>query len=516
MISPSFLTAVLIVVAFFCSFLGIAGALRFRVPGATPFSFLMFAFAVYAAGSAFELSGGSLQRIVFWVKVEYVGIVLIPPLWLLFALDFTQSRVARPRLLALLFLEPALSLGLLWTTELHGLFYARCRLRPEAPFPLVAIEHGPAYWLHSAAMWLMLCSGVVILVRYAASSSQALRRSALIVLGAMFVPFATNILIIAGATPYGIDLGPFSVLLSGGLCGWAMAKRRFLDLLPVARERVLESLHEGLVILDLEGRVVDFNPAAARLFGLGPEAGGEELEEALELPELESLTAAEGEGALALPPEGRWEGGPRRLKARAFRVSDARGRRLGSSLLLTDVTETALLLDRLAELACLDGLTGALNRRRFDEVCARDFELARRAGYSVGVLMIDLDLFKKVNDERGHAAGDEVLKEVCRRCKAELRGTDAFSRYGGEEFAVFLPESDREGTVAAGERLRGAVGGSPFPWEGGGIPVTISVGAYSAVPEAEEGVDRYLRRADEALYAAKARGRDRVVFWSLP
>ena len=327
----------------------------------------------------------------------------------------------------------------------------------------------------------------------------------------MLVPLATNLLMITGATPYGIDLGPFSVLASVALFAWAISSRRFLDLLPVARERAIESLRDGLVIFDNEGRIVDFNPAAPLILGLGDGAARAELEEVLRRPELAALAAAgSGSTELILPLAGR----DRRLQARAFTVTDDRERPLGSSLLITDVTETAMLVDRLAELACLDGLTGALNRRRFDEVGARDLELSRRSGAPVGVLMLDLDLFKLVNDERGHQAGDEVLKVVCRRCKEELRATDSFARYGGEEFSVFLPGSDVTGTIAAAERLREVVGDLPIPWEGRGVSVTVSVGAYSAVPSPEDCLECLLRRADEALYQAKARGRNRVVFWT--
>jgi diguanylate cyclase (GGDEF)-like protein len=511
MISPLPLTAALLLIALLCCFLGMASAMRRGAPGARPFCFLAFACALYAAGSALELSGGTLQRIVFWVKVEYIGILLMEPLWVLYALDFAQVSVPRRGLLALLFVDPLVSLALLWTTELHGLFYSRYWLRAGAPFPLVEIAHGPMYWVHTAAMWIMYSIGVLVLVRYAARSSASVRRSALIALGGMLVPLATNLLMITGATPQGIDVGPFSVIVSVALFAWAISSRRFLDLLPMARERAIESLRDGLVILDKGGKIVDFNPAALAVLGLGDGDAHAELEEALGRPELAAL-AAKGSGSteLILP----LTGGERHLQARAFRVTDDRGNSLGSSLLITDVTETARLVDRLAELASLDGLTGALNRRRFDEVGLRDLELSRRSGAPVGVLMLDLDLFKLVNDERGHQAGDEVLKAVCRRCKGELRATDSFARYGGEEFSVFLPGSDVDGTMAAAERLREVVGDSPIPWEKGGVSVTVSVGAYSSVPGPEDSLEGYLRLADEALYQAKGRGRNRVVFWT--
>jgi len=272
----------------------------------------------------------------------------------------------------------------------------------------------------------------------------------------------------------------------------------------------LDRLDEGLVILGPSGEVEHFNPSAASMLGLGRGADRRELAAALAANGLGGLAAA-GSGCreLALP----WEGGSRRIRAKAFALGED-GRPEGAALLLADVTETALLVERLEALASTDGLTGALNRRRFDELGARDAELARRSGAPVGVLMLDLDYFKRINDEWGHAAGDEALKVFCARCSGELRATDAFARYGGEEFAALLPGAGAEGALAVAERLRLAVAASPIPWEGRGMPLTVSVGVYAGILAPDEGLESMVRRADEALYAAKARGRNRVAFWS--
>jgi diguanylate cyclase (GGDEF)-like protein len=325
-------------------------------------------------------------------------------------------------------------------------------------------------------------------------------------------------MMILGITPYGIDVGPFGMVFAGLLFSWAIMSRRFLVLLPVARELVIESLHDGIVILDTMGKVVDFNPAAASMLGLLGGCGREDIVAALEGPEFEpelSPLIALGEGERELEgPSARGEP-RRRIRAKAFAVKDARTRPIGACLVLSDVTETAMLVDKLAELASIDGLTGALNRRRLEEIGERDIELARRSGESIGVLMVDIDFFKLVNDDWGHAAGDEVLKEICRRCKADMRSSDSFGRIGGEEFAVVLPSSDAEGALAAAERLRVAVSSSPIAWEGKGIAVTVSVGVFVGVPAEGEAVGLFLRRADDALYAAKQTGRNRTISWDV-
>lgn len=531
MIKSLSLSAFLILSAGLCIFLGFVASLRRGAPGARPFCLVMFAAAVYAVGEAFELSGGSLARIYLAVKFEYLGIAFLAPLWLLFTLEFCERPLPPKPLVALLFAESIFTVAMVWTTDYHGLFYSRAWIREGGPFPLIGLEHGIAYWMHTAAMWAESAAGCAVIALYAVRAPAPVRDSALLPVAGVLVNLAANLMLLAGVTPYGIDLGPFGMALAGVAFAVALRGNRFLILLPVARELALESMDDGMVILDSSGAVVDFNPAAARLLGLDePVAPGrgslrgwdrgqvpgsrEGMAKALDRPELAPLLAS-GEGCCYIDSsaagEGEGEGG--RVKARTFPVKDGRGSTIGLCLLLSDVTETALLLDRLAELASIDGLTGVLNKRRFEEIGARDMDLSRRSSESVGVLMLDLDHFKLVNDEWGHAAGDEVLREVCRRCRRELRCSDVLGRLGGEEFAVFLPASDREGTLAAAERLRAAIGDSPIAWEGGAISVTASVGSCDAVPGEGEDLSLLLRRADEALYEAKTSGRNRVVAW---
>jgi two-component system cell cycle response regulator len=155
-----------------------------------------------------------------------------------------------------------------------------------------------------------------------------------------------------------------------------------------------------------------------------------------------------------------------------------------------------------------DALTGLANRRRTEECLGVLGSAARRHGHPLAALILDIDHFKAVNDTYGHAAGDRVLREVAARLQAEVRREDLTGRWGGEEFLVLAPMTDETGVAALGERLRKAVEAEPFDTGSGRtLPITISVGAAAggaADPEA------MIRRADGALYAAKAAGRNRV------
>ncbi len=163
-------------------------------------------------------------------------------------------------------------------------------------------------------------------------------------------------------------------------------------------------------------------------------------------------------------------------------------------------------------LSLTDPLTGLWNYRYLRESLRREVERASRFGRMVSVLALDLDRFKKVNDTYGHAAGDTVLVEFARRVRGEIREVDLAFRQGGEEFVVLLPETDARGAAIVAERLGVAIRTAPVPVVGHSgvresIPVTVSIG-IAVYPDHADTGPRVLEAADEALYAAKAAGRD--------
>lgn len=168
--------------------------------------------------------------------------------------------------------------------------------------------------------------------------------------------------------------------------------------------------------------------------------------------------------------------------------------------------------ERLAELDLavrVDSLTGLFNRRHLTEHTEIVCSAARRRQRQVSVLMIDVDRFKSVNDSHGHAAGDAVLQQIAERLRAGVRAEDMAGRWGGEEFVILLPDTGEEGAVKLAERLRFAVANESIrTTEGLEIAVTVSIGCATGVGEYP---DALLKRADAALYVAKAEGRDRVV-----
>ncbi|MDA0352355.1 MAG: GGDEF domain-containing protein [Chloroflexi bacterium] len=175
-----------------------------------------------------------------------------------------------------------------------------------------------------------------------------------------------------------------------------------------------------------------------------------------------------------------------------------------------NLRETSAELERLAK---IDPLTGVLNRRALFDRLGAEFRRSRRYGRSLTVLMIDIDHFKQVNDGYGHATGDAVLTACARQMASNIRESDEIGRYGGEEFAVILPETALADGAIVAEKLRAGIEALrvPVPDGGAAVQVTVSVGV-AAIPDlATTDEQALLNRADEALYAAKNSGRDRVI-----
>src|ERR1700728_1387455 len=198
-------------------------------------------------------------------------------------------------------------------------------------------------------------------------------------------------------------------------------------------------------------------------------------------------------------------------KTDAFRDGDQQSLESVADICATAI-QNAHYVDRVKQLAYLDGLTGIFNRRFFELRIMEEIERARRYGSGMAVIMADIDQFKQLNDEFGHLLGDEVLRQVSSLFHQQLRKIDVVCRYGGEEFAILLTQTNCQQAMAIAEKLRKMVAEWQFP----GVPRTVTISAgVAAFPTHGKTRDEMIRAADSGLYAAKQAGRNRVCLPSL-
>lgn len=499
-----------------CASLAFIGFSRSYVSGALSFALLMIAASFYALGSLFEIRGRSVEELHFWLSVEYIGIAFVGPLWLHLALSVSGYHSRRLSLmLSALYGLSAVILAMVWTNDEHHLYYSSLSLAYRGPFSISVVGRGPFYWINLAMLnSCVLAANAILLVRMA-KAAQAYRKQAFFIFLASLFPWAGMLIYTTGLSPYGLDIAPFCIPLSGILFSWSLFRYRFVDLGVIACEKIIESMSEGVLVLDGKGRSVAVNLVMMKALGVeGARARVKDCigESALEMlapcPDLAALVERGLPASADIGVEG--PGGTRHYSARYSSITGRRSRPLGFILSISDITERVKLTERLAELATVDELTGVMNRRTIlknaQDECAR----AARQKLALSVLMLDLDEFKKINDLFGHQAGDAILRASARACASAIRGTDRIGRYGGEEFLAVLPGIGPSEAMLAAERLRAAVASVRVESGGESLGVTVSIGCSGRESYGGETIDDLVREADEALYRAKAGGRNRI------
>ena len=279
---------------------------------------------------------------------------------------------------------------------------------------------------------------------------------------------------------------------------------------------LIASMNDVVFVVDMDGRISDFHWPAQTDFPL-PEAStyiGQDYHRVL--PEDVSLAVAEAIPLLRNDHTPRSQevmfplgGQPRYFQATFSALLDGSVRPRGFLCVARDITRRRAMETELLRLATTDPLTGVANRRRFMEQLEMELGRVRRFGKPATLLMFDLDHFKDVNDQHGHAIGDAVLKHFADLAVGRLRKIDLFGRLGGEEFGILLPGTEMPGAREFAEKFRSLVAETPCVTEKGAIVYTVSVGIADFDP-ADPDPDHILARADVALYRAKAGGRNRV------
>ncbi len=237
--------------------------------GAMPFALLMLAVAGWSLGYTLELGGADLPTQVFWAKVEYLGIVVVPTAWLAFVIQYTgRGRWLTSRNVAVLTIEPLVVLLLVWTNEWHGLYWSDIGLDTSGSFPVLNFGRSMLFWVHTAYSYLLLLLGTFLLVQAFIRSPHLYRGQAGVLLIGALAPWVGNAVYILDLNPFfHLDLTPFAFTLTGLTVAWGLFRFRLFDIVPMARSAVVYSMSDGMVALDLQNRIVDLNPAAEKIMG---------------------------------------------------------------------------------------------------------------------------------------------------------------------------------------------------------------------------------------------------------
>ncbi|WP_322815166.1 histidine kinase N-terminal 7TM domain-containing protein [Chloroflexus sp.] len=237
-------------------------------PGGREFLAILAAIAVWAGADALELAASTLESKIFWRIVQQIGTIFLPPIWLLFSfayLDFQPWRRSRARWL--IFVIPLLTTTIVLTNQWHFLFFHEFLLSNTTPTELKVIP-GRWYWFHISYSHLCLITGLALIASAFWQASPLFRRQMLLICIGFVFPMLSNFTYLSQITHLGVDLTPISMLLSAPFLLIGLYRHQFLDLAPVARNWLIEAMPDAMIVLDQQGRIVDANPAAERLFSI--------------------------------------------------------------------------------------------------------------------------------------------------------------------------------------------------------------------------------------------------------
>ncbi len=492
-------------------------------PGAKGLMIMMIGMGFWTLCYALHLSTVARLEPYFWSKLMFLGVVLIPAGFLVWASRYTKYDGWINKLtISLLFIEPIIFNIIVWTDPWHKWF--------SGNFLTTGIL-GIGFWLHSFYSYTLLTIGGVMLFLNWLHVHHLHQKQALLVLLGLPIACTANLITIFRITPFReLDFSPLGFIAAGMIFTYAQLRHNLFDLVPVARDRVFENMRAGAIILDNGERVIDMNKAAEEFLGItmGHAVGTEVISILPAWQEATSRIAAKKEPRvefISKDPENR------NIELSANILYDRRNQPYGKLVILRDITnmkrienslrksnenlkqkisEIESLQIKLKEEAIRDHLTGLYNRRFLQETLNREIAHASRARVPLSLTMIDLDNFKNINDTYGHALGDLFLTSLSSLLNQKTRSTDVCCRYGGEEFVIVMPTASLEEAAQRVDQLRVEFGKIKIETGKKEVSVTLSAGV-ACYPLHGDNDKSLLDAADRALYTAKAKGRNRVV-----
>ncbi|WP_181438534.1 histidine kinase N-terminal 7TM domain-containing diguanylate cyclase [Paenibacillus sambharensis] len=481
-----------------------------HAPGGIYYILMTFMASVFGFAYLFELTSPSLEQIAFWLRIEYIPLPFIPVFALLMSLAYV-GRKLKSWVYYVLFLIPMSTTIIQATNEEHHLYYTSMKLRADAPFPIVQLEHGPYFHVHSIFLYGCMAASVVVLLLELRKVSNRFRLQILLMVAGLSIPVFAGFLYIGGSSPYGIDLGPVYLSVSFVVQSIALLRYQMFDAVPIARDLVFENMKEGILVLNERDVVTDYNASMPDVIpALTPLAVGQPIHQ---LVAGEERLAEIFRQARECDYEILRDGGKLHYHIRFYPVQRKKGSAAGTIISFVNMTDRIELERRLMYLASTDDLTQLLNRATLLKRSEQAMHELSCQGGELSVVMFDIDKFKQVNDTYGHGAGDTALQYAAAAARDVLRDKGFAGRYGGDEFILCMPNACRQEAAELAERIRRKVAEARLTEGSSQIRITSSFGVASVrvgTGDYSQLMHALIQQADLALYAAKKMGRNCV------
>jgi diguanylate cyclase (GGDEF)-like protein/PAS domain S-box-containing protein len=471
----------------------------------TIFSLLLLAILAWNFAAIFEISAASDTALLFWKKLSYIGITLLGVFWLVLALNLTTGadHVRLFRLPFFVLVGPNLiALVALMTNEQHHLFFREVGLKK--------LVFGPFFYVAAFFFFLYMIVGIFLYVYHILQHKEwYYRKQSLYMTFGAVLPLTIHLLYILRVLRFPFDITPITFSFSALAFMLTISRYGLFNIVPIAHRYMVNSMSDGMIVLDRGGAIIEINQAARGILGVdGTNLIGKSCVEIMSsrigdkmrrvlstiekapssLMEVTSLMHAFSDITIDVT------------------VSNIRGdnnHALGKLAVIRDVTDRVNSERKLQELSIRDDLTNLYNQRYFYRLLNREVRRADRQDHSLSLMVLDIDNFKEYNDKFGHVEGNKVLARVGELILENIRhGVDSAFRFGGDEFVAVLPEVDIEQATQVAERLRTTFESCKI----GNLTLSLGIAEYQQQGDKET----LFELADQAMYKAKRSGRNRL------
>ena len=512
-IPPDFLVYLFLAPALLLADAVVLALIFFRKPipaAGKTLAFFLIVSAAYLFCNCLELISNTEKGTLFWARLMYLFFVFVPFLCLQFSLKLTHPGWKIPvyaYILVLIF--PVVLLFIIFTGLGIQTVWTEIRFISRGPLLSLSVKHGPLFWAYTVYCYSIIIFSFILFLRNIILFRKVYKDHALWIFTGYLIPFVFSLMYVFKIIPGVVkDYTPAGYVISGVILFFGIYNKNLWKIMPIARNTIVEYMNEGTLVVNANQVIVDVNPAAMSILDIDETFVGQSLDK---IPIIYELMGQSDERKNTSDIYLK-KGDETRYYTLDFSLLYSFSTVIGTLIILKDVTETRHLMEKITRLAFTDELTGVSNRRQFMVSAEQLFSLSKRYKYKMALAIFDLDNFKAINDTYGHQAGDAVLQYLADIVMERIRSGDVFGRFGGDEFALVMPETSLEGALFLCESIRSISSTRPFYYspEHVNLGVTFSIG-IAELRENETALTQLFSRADKALYLAKQEGRNRII-----
>jgi diguanylate cyclase (GGDEF)-like protein/PAS domain S-box-containing protein len=458
-------------------------------------SLLLISCTVWMLGCALEILNTTIVGKIIFGRIQYFGISTVPLLFFLLTMEYAGfTRMLKKERIIALSIIPAASLVLFLTNNIHSLMWKNEIVHSSGLLKVLSInDYGTAFWVWTSFSYILFFISTIFLFFIFASRYRFFRYQAITLISALIIAWTINILYVFNLIPLiKFDLTPIAVSFSCLVLVFGFTYLKIGEIVPINYESIIGSIKDGVIVLDKEGRINFLNKQAQDLFSTGRNFIGKSIDNvwhdySINFPDAE--LEVEKDVMINTHQEDRYFN----ISVSLLKISKMEiGGRL---IVIKDITERKKSEEKIKYISFHDNLTDLYNRAYFDEELKR---LDRERQLPLSIIIGDVNGLKLINDGFGHKKGDLLLRKCAKVLVKSCRSEDIICRWGGDEFAIFLPKTQEEKAKEIVERIRVGC----IDLENKKLPLSISLGVATKTEQLQN-LQKVIKSAEDRMYRRK-------------